>query len=143
LETMDVILQTGQNAQEDVQGAVHPLQSVNLLSTNDTSDGSPKAELEKTLSHIPAMASQNTMQTVSQDRSENLDNPNGGTCMEMFQPTDQLHVPTNRKTPVSSISTAWSRGGLAVCVWGPFSFSAFNMAKLSNSRTHALNQYAE
>ena len=136
---MDVFLQREQKAQEDVQGAVPPLQSVNLLPTNDTLDGSPKAE-----GHIPAMASQNTIQTVSHDSSENLDDPNGGNCMEMFQPTDQLHVPTNRPTPVSSISTAWSRGGLAVCVWAPFLiFSALNMAKLSHWRTHALNQHAE
>ena len=108
-----MFLQREQKAQEDIQDAVPPLQSVNLLPANDTSS---KAELDKTLSHIPAMASQNTMQTESQDRSENLDNPNRGNCLEMFQPTDLLHVPTNRPTPVSSISTAWSRGGLAVCV---------------------------
>lgn len=130
-----MFLQTEQKAQEDVQGAVPPLQSVNLLPTNDTLDGSPKAELEKTLSHIPAMASQNTMQTVSQVRSENLD-PNGGNCMEMFQPTDQLHFPTNRKTPVSSISTAWSRGGLAVCVWGPLLLFSFKYGEIVEF-THA------
>jgi len=109
---MDVFVQRSQKAQEDVQGAVPPLQSVNLLPTNDTLDGSPKAELEKTLSHIPAMASQNTM------------------------PTDQLHVPTNRTKPVSSISTAWSRGGLAVCVWGPLLLFSFKYGEIVEF-THA------